>query len=69
VLDIGCGAGAASLALAEIVGDAGQVTGVDISRPLLAAARRRAAGKAHLLFKEADAQTEAFEPGAFDAAF
>jgi len=69
VLDIGCGAGATSLALAEAVGPRGEVLGVDISAPLLDAARRRARGVANLRFAEADAQTYAFEAGAFDAAF
>jgi len=44
VLDIGCGAGATSLALAEAVGPRGEVLGVDISAPLLDAARRARAG-------------------------
>jgi len=39
VLDVGCGAGASSLALAARVGAAGQVLGVDISEPLIARAR------------------------------
>ncbi len=39
VLDVGCGAGALSLAAADLVGDAGSVTGVDISAPLLTVAR------------------------------
>jgi SAM-dependent methyltransferase len=45
------------------------VLGIDISAPLLAAARRRAGGGANLRFAEADAQTYAFEPGGFDGAF
>jgi 2-polyprenyl-3-methyl-5-hydroxy-6-metoxy-1,4-benzoquinol methylase len=39
VLDIGCGAGASSLALAARVGAGGQVLGVDISEPLIGRAR------------------------------
>jgi len=35
VLDVGCGAGASSLALAARVGAGGQVLGVDISEPLI----------------------------------
>jgi SAM-dependent methyltransferase len=66
ILDIGCGAGETSLELARAVGPDGRVTGVDISRPLLEIARRRAEGAA---FIEADAQTYPFEAGAFDAAF
>jgi ubiquinone/menaquinone biosynthesis C-methylase UbiE len=57
VLDIGCGCGSSSLALAQAVGPQGGVLGVDISRPMLAVARRRgaAAGAAALSFVEADA--------------
>src|SRR5690349_18215347 len=40
VLDVGCGAGATSLMLAERVRP-GQVVGIDISLPLLARARER----------------------------
>src|SRR3954471_21799850 len=39
VLDVGCGAGASSLALAARVGAGGQVLGVDISEPLIGRAR------------------------------
>ena len=42
VLDIGCGSGETTLALAGAVGDDGSATGVDISEPLLARARARA---------------------------
>lgn len=44
-LDIGCGAGEVSLALAERRPD-GQVVGVDVSEDLLAVARERAEGRA-----------------------
>lgn len=58
VLDIGCGAGALTLALAERFA---HVTGVDVSRPLLALARKRGAEKgASVTFVEADAA--AFQP-------
>ena len=43
VLDIGCGCGQTTLALAERVGASGVVTGVDISRPMLEVARARSA--------------------------
>jgi SAM-dependent methyltransferase len=42
VLDIGCGSGETTLALAGAVGDDGHATGIDISEPLLARARARA---------------------------
>lgn len=68
ILDIGCGAGETTVELAERVAPGGTVTGVDISRPLLEVARRRG-GAEGVTFVEADAQTQAFEPASFDAAF
>jgi SAM-dependent methyltransferase len=59
VLDIGCGAGATSLALAEKVGPDGQVTGVDVSRPLLALARSRIQ-TGNIEFIETDAALHTF---------
>ncbi|XXX72354.1 class I SAM-dependent methyltransferase [Sorangium sp. So ce134] len=69
VLDIGCGAGATALAMARRLGPAGLCLGVDISGPLVAAARARAAaeGLASAAFVHADAQTHRFEPDSFDA--
>src|ERR1700759_5326178 len=52
VLDVGCGTGTTTYALAKAVGPSGNVTGVDISRPMLAVARSRGAG---VNFREADA--------------
>ena len=69
VLDVGCGSGETSLQLAHTVGPEGAVTGVDISRPLLEVARRRAAGLPRVAFLEADAQTHRFEPAGYDAVF
>jgi SAM-dependent methyltransferase len=69
ILDIGCGAGQTSLKLAQAVGAGGEVLGVDISEPLLAVARRRIAGTPGIEVLQADAQTFAFAPAAFDAAF
>ncbi len=69
VLDIGCGAGASTLAMARRLGPRGHCRGADISATLLAAATARAAaeGVTTASFVEADAQTFAFEPAAFDA--
>lgn len=63
VLDVGCGCGVTSLALARAVGSAGTVLGVDFSAPMLAVAeqRARAAGLSNLRFLEADASVHAFE--------
>ena len=71
VLDIGCGCGQTTLALAERVGAAGAVTGADISRPMLEVARGRAApaGAARPTFIELDAQTGDLGAGLFDGAF
>ncbi|MBL9100047.1 MAG: class I SAM-dependent methyltransferase [Myxococcales bacterium] len=59
VLDVGCGAGATTLALARRVAP-GEVVGVDVSEPLVALARRRAAGADNLRFELGDAQTMRF---------
>ena len=59
VLDIGCGTGTTTYALAKAVGPGGSVTGVDISRPMLAAARPRGTG---VNFREGDASTQLFHP-------
>ena len=67
VLDVGCGSGQTTLQLAGAVGPAGRVLGVDISEPLLAAARQRTRD-ARVSFVHADAQTHAFEQP-FDAIF
>ena len=54
VLDVGCGTGFTSLALA---GAGAKVTGLDISKPMLALARERAAKAGlHISFIEADAK-------------
>jgi SAM-dependent methyltransferase len=69
VLDVGCGPGTTTLALASRVGVAGRVVGVDVSAPLLALARRRAADAANVAFLEADAQTVRPSGAPFDAVF
>jgi ubiquinone/menaquinone biosynthesis C-methylase UbiE len=67
ILDVGCGTGATTLALARVVGEPGVCVGVDVSEPMLALARDRAQREnASARFIHADAQTHAFEPGAFD---
>lgn len=56
VLDIGCGGGALSLAAYDQIGQAGEVTGVDISQPLLTLATKRSQeSKKSIDFVEADA--------------
>ncbi len=71
VLDVGCGCGDSTLELADRVGATGHVRGVDISAPMLARARERAAaaglGQVELL--QADAQEHAFPSATADAVF
>jgi SAM-dependent methyltransferase len=68
VLEVGCGTGAATVPLAEAVGDTGEVVGIDISEPMLAAARERISqsGLRNITLPQADAQVHAFEPNRFD---
>ncbi len=68
-LDIGCGAGATTQQAADLVGAGGRVVGVDISRPMLELARRRAEGRNNITFIEADAGAGAIPGAPFDAAF
>lgn len=68
VVDIGCGAGATTRAMARKLGPGGLALGVDISGPLVETAKARAAQEGlAAAFLQADAQTYAFEAEAFDA--
>ncbi|WP_241070583.1 class I SAM-dependent methyltransferase [Achromobacter insuavis] len=70
VLDIGCGAGASSLALAARVGAGGQVLGVDISERLIDRARALACNaNTPVRFQVADASNTELPEGAFDILF
>jgi ubiquinone/menaquinone biosynthesis C-methylase UbiE len=60
VVDVGCGGGPSTLALAEAVGPQGRVLGVDVAAPLLERARQRLAGRPHVELVQADAQTFPF---------
>jgi len=68
VLDIGCGTGSTTLAVAQLLGKSnGSAVGLDISEPMIALAKRRAElASAPPRFICADAQTRAFEPASFD---
>lgn len=67
VLDVGCGNGALSLALAPVVES---VVGLDISGPMLATAASRAAsaGFSNVTFEQGDAQVHDVADASFDAA-
>jgi SAM-dependent methyltransferase len=69
VIDVGCGTGTTTLLLAAAVGAHGAVLAIDISEPLLAAARRRCldGGQSNVRLIRADAQTQRFERGCHDA--
>ena len=71
VLDVGCGCGQTSLALAKQVGPRGSVTGIDISQPMLGRARQRQQEQQlqNLTFIHADAQTYPLEPDSVDLLF
>lgn len=67
VLDVGCGAGSTTLAVARLLGAKGQCVGADISQPLIEAARARAEREGTPAgFIRADVQSHRFEPAGFD---
>ena len=68
ILDVGCGAGTTTLAIARQSNGKGRCVGVDISEPMLALARERGEREGtSATFIHADAQTYPFEPTSFDA--
>ena len=67
VLDIGCGTGSTTVAMVRSVRSEGRCTGIDISAPMIEAARARAGWESvPASFVLADAQTHRFDPGSFD---
>ena len=67
LLDVGCGTGATTLAAARRLPPGGRAVGIDISEPMVAAARARAEREGLPAdFVRADAQTHKFEPASFD---
>ena len=67
VLDVGCGTGSTTLAFARLLETKGRCIGIDISEPMLAAARARAERESTpASFIRADAQVHEFEPASFD---
>jgi len=68
VLDVGCGTGSTTVAVARRLGAGASCTGIDISEPMIAAARDRAEREgASAIFTVADAQTVPLERASFDA--
>jgi SAM-dependent methyltransferase len=68
VLDLGSGAGTDSLVAAQMVGEHGSVTGIDMTAEMLAKARAAAAemGTTNVEFVEAEAERLPFADEAFD---
>jgi SAM-dependent methyltransferase len=67
VLDVGCGTGAVTVALARRLGQESRVTAIDISEPMLAGAQARAAREGVAAsFIRGSAETHPFDPGAYD---
>jgi len=67
VLDIGCGTGSTTLAVARLFGASSGCVGIDISDPMIDVARVRAEREGTpASFIRADAQTHAFEAASFD---
>jgi SAM-dependent methyltransferase len=67
VLDIGCGTGGTTAELARAIGANGHVLGVDISEPLIGAARSHRVDNA--TFVVGDAVRYPFKAGTYDLAF
>lgn len=67
VLDVGCGTGGVTVAIARRLSEQGRAVGIDISAPMIAAALSRACHDGTSAdFVCADAQNYEFEPGSFD---
>jgi ubiquinone/menaquinone biosynthesis C-methylase UbiE len=69
VIDVGCGCGTTTIALARRVGTMGGVLGVDVSAPMLARARARAEPGLAVEFALADATLHPFPPSRADLLF
>lgn len=67
VVDVGCGTGGTTVAIARQLGERGDCLGIDISAPMIAAARARAErDNVPARFACANAQVYAFEPASVD---
>jgi arsenite methyltransferase len=68
VLDLGSGAGTDSLIAAQMVGETGHITGIDMTPQMWAKARAAAAemGASNVEFVESEAESLPFPDGSFD---
>jgi SAM-dependent methyltransferase len=66
IVDVGCGCGATTRALADKVGAAGHVLGIDVSEPMLQRARQLTPSGIPVEFLLADATVHPFEPATSD---
>jgi SAM-dependent methyltransferase len=67
VLDVGCGTGSTTLAVARRFGTKGRSVGIDLSEPMIAFARARAEReRSPASFIRGNAQRHGFEPASFD---
>ena len=67
VLDVGCGGGGTTIDIAHRVGPTGRAVGLDVSRPMLDAARRHTPPNLPIEFILGDAAAHDFAPASFDA--
>jgi SAM-dependent methyltransferase len=65
VLDVGCGTGGTTVAVARALGDQSHCVGIDVSQPMITAARSRPSAPP-AQFICADAQVHPFAPASFD---
>src|SRR6202048_1017976 len=66
IVDVGCGCGGTTIALAQKSGPTGHVLGIDISAPMLARARQLVPAGLPADFALADATVYPFVPASFD---
>lgn len=68
VLDVGCGCGETTIAVARLTGPHGAALGLDLSAPMLEVARRLAAeaGVTNVRLVQGDAQVHPLSPGGYD---
>jgi len=71
VIDIGCGCGETCLEIGRLVGESGEVLGLDCTERFLevAEAERRQAGQGNVRYLLGDAQTCELAPARYDVAF